>query len=121
MAVPCSWMPGLVFIIHKKSNLGSAVWKEKDRDLWPIMLPTALSSKCTAQTGHRHLLADMPCSMDGGCYQGPACPMASLQQKPLQCASVWWSNEREREVGQLLLIMKRDGIGNLRVEKSSLL
>lgn len=30
--------------------------------------------------------------------QGPASHVASLQQEPPQCGSVWWSDGRERDV-----------------------
>jgi hypothetical protein len=43
---------------------------------------------------------------------------ASLQQEPQQYASTEWTDGREREV-EPLSIMKRDGTGDLRVERSS--
>ena len=51
-----------------------------------------------------HHVTDLP---SGALYrraidnQGPVSLVASLQREPPQCASMWWSDGREREVGQL--------------------
>lgn len=47
------------------------------------------------QVGHRHPLAAMMYSKDGGCHPGPLSHVASLQWKPPQCESMCWSYDRE--------------------------
>jgi hypothetical protein len=95
-----------------KSNPGSIAWEEEDRELWTAMLletrPSVHSTfgpqtpVCCHTMHHRWTLSP----------RGP--------QEPSQCASVWWSNGREREVEQI----EHYGVKSNwrpRVERSSLL
>lgn len=52
--------------------------------------------------------------------QGQAIHMASLQQEPTQCAYMWWTDKREGKA-ERLGIVKRDGTGDSRVARNSLL
>jgi len=112
-------MPGLV----AKAALCNAAQKKEDRQrLIDCHATHRSASQCMAQVGHRHQLAATPHSMDGGCHPG-TCQLhgqpAVVATTMCKYAMVRW--ERKRKKWGNLSIMKRDGIGDLRVKRRSLL
>jgi hypothetical protein len=75
-----------------------------ETDLWTAMPTTELHSS----TWHRWAIDTC---LQEDVTQEPTRHMASLRREPSQCVSMWWTDGREKEVGQLI-IMKRDGIGD---------
>jgi hypothetical protein len=78
-------------------------------------------SQRTAQAGHRDPLAVIPCSMDGSHAPGglPATwPACNGNHHNVQ---VFGGQMGEKETWSSVSLMKRDGTGDSRVERSSLL
>ena len=73
-----------------------------------------------SQVGHRYLLADTPYSNDGGYHLGACQPCGLPTGEPLQCVSMC-GQMGEKEKWDSLSIMKKDGTGDSRVERSNLL
>ena len=76
--------------------------EQEDRQRWADRYATHRPAiQQMAYVVHRHLHAATLLSMDGGCHPGALLPTATLQWEQLQCASMWWSDGRERDVESL--------------------
>lgn len=86
----------------------SPAWEEEDRDPWTAVSPTDLLS------GTRHMWA-VHIHLPEETTQGPPAG-GSLERKPPQSLSVW-RTQGEEEKRSSWSIMKRDGAGDMRLER----